>query len=176
MLSCAHFSHCLLLSFDSPLGKRFVTRPVTEKEKKSVLFILRVHEMNPVISAHHGQIRCQSVWVGINVVNKCDTSATLSRRISPCGGAAALFFRNTAKHLIAFVSPLVSPQMCLLRAQEEEEEEHSAALPPRPLWLCIGWEGGIILGGWRSTLCHAFALTQCASLIKKKPQSSTASL
>lgn len=84
MLSCAHFLHCLLLSFYSPLGKRIVTRPVTKKEKrKSILFILRVHEMNPVISTHQGQIWCQSVWVGINAVNKCDTSATLSHCISP---------------------------------------------------------------------------------------------
>lgn len=106
MLSCAHFSHCLLLSFDSPLGKRFVTRPVTKIEKrKSVLFILRVHEMNPVISTHQGQIWCQSVWIGINAVNKCDTSATLSHCISPWRCRA---FHNTAKHMITFVSPLVT--------------------------------------------------------------------
>lgn len=47
-------------AFDSPLGKRFVTRPVTKKEK-NVLFILRVHELNPVISTHQGQILRQSI-------------------------------------------------------------------------------------------------------------------
>lgn len=56
------------------------------KKRKSLLFILRVHEMNPVISTHQGQIWCQSVWInGINAVNKCDTSATLSRCFSQHG-------------------------------------------------------------------------------------------
>lgn len=157
------------LSFDSPLGKRFVTRPVTQKKKKkkkNVLFILRVHELNPVISTHQGQIWRQSIRVGINAANKRHTSAVLSRCIS----LAALSARQ--KHLIALVSRLVSPQTWFALRGSRKEEEHCVECR----WVCFDYEliGNVGLVSdlfWesdqRSTLCRAFALTQCSSVIKK---------